>query len=99
MRAKIKVRSNPKWVGKIIETFLSPRLERVEKEVFIGLAGEFTWKDNLLVHRIYISEDKDKILKELSGFGGCDTVLLRARIVRNKRGKVSLVAKEVNDEV
>jgi hypothetical protein len=99
MKAKIKVRSNPKWVGKIIENFLNPRLERVEKEYWVGLAGEFTWRNNLLVHRIYISENKNEILKELAGFGGCDTILLKAKIIRNKRGKISLVAKEMSDEV
>jgi hypothetical protein len=92
---RIKIKTNPKWVGEILQKFLNPRLERIEKEYWIGLAGEFTWRDNLLVSHIYISEDKKKILKELSTFGGCDTVLLKAKVIRNKRGKVSLIAKEV----
>jgi hypothetical protein len=99
MRTKrVKIKSNPRWVKEVIEKFLKPRLERVEKEIFVGLAGEFTWRDNLLVYHIYVSENKEEILKELSQFGGCDTVILRGKIIRNKRGRVSLVAKEVKDE-
>ena len=53
-------------------------------KVFVGLAVDnLTRESGLIFHRAVIEDDEEQAHKFLRGFGGCDTVLMKATLTRD----------------
>jgi hypothetical protein len=84
--------------NEIVTLDLDSKVNDVDKRIYLGLAGEFDRKDDVVIYEVLFSEDRKELEKEIQKFEGCDVVIVECIVHRDLNKNVRIIGMDTGIE-